>query len=132
MTDRLSAYQRLSGCKTAAAVRDLVTDWEGSWGEPPVEVLNLGWMAEVRVRARALGIERASMLKVRAVLDFHVTTTVAPTQIAELLASHPQRFSLDPHHERRLFVRFTPEEAEHPYHFLHWAFRQIETTSTPA
>ena len=132
---RLGAYRELSTCRTVDDVRRLIDRWESEWGEPPPEVLNLGWSAEARIRCRALGIERVTWMRVRVVLDFHPTTKVKPSRVAELVTRQPSRFSLnsgpsggaeaaEPGH--RLVVRFSPEEAETPYRFLHWVFRQLE------
>ena len=127
--ERLGAYQRLSACRTVGEVRDLIGDWEDLFGEPPPEVLNLGWQAEARVRARELGIERVAWLKVRTVLDFHPTTPVPAEHITALVTRESKRFSLGkgaPEGTTRLVVRFTDEEAGYPYRFLHWVFRKLE------
>jgi transcription-repair coupling factor (superfamily II helicase) len=132
---RLAAYRELGACRTVDEVRRLVDRWESEWGEPPPEVLNLGWSAEARIRARALGIERVTWMRVRVVLDFHPTTTVNPARIADLVTRQPRRFafgqaraaaSTDGKPGYRLEVRFSPEEGEAPYRFLHWVFRQLE------
>ena len=132
---RLSAYRTLGSCRTVDEVRRLIDAWESEWGEPPPEVLNLGWSAEARIRCRTLGIERVTWMRVRVVLDFHPTTTVQPERVAELVTRQPSRFSLNNASNRsvadaepghRLVVRFTPEEGEAPYRFLHWVFRQLE------
>jgi transcription-repair coupling factor (superfamily II helicase) len=127
MDDRLQAYRALASCREVPEIRRLLSEWEDTWGEPPRSVLNLGWQAEIRALARDLGIERIHWLKVRAHLDFHPTTPVPPDRIVRLLDDQPQRFSMDGDSGdgRRLVVRFTPEEAEHPFQFLHWALRQL-------
>jgi len=133
--ERLQAYRALGSCRTVDQVRRLIDRWETEWGEPPAEVLNLGWSAEARIRCRALGIERVTWMRVRVVLDFHPTTEVSPERIADLLSRQPSRFSLsnaahsnvaDAEPGHRLVVRFSPDEGETPYRFLHWVFRQLE------
>ncbi|NOY25659.1 MAG: transcription-repair coupling factor [Oligoflexia bacterium] len=133
LDDRLTEYRRIAVCRTPQQVRELVTGWEGRYGEPPTEVLNLGWLSEARLRCRDLGIERLSWLSLRAELDFHETSPVQAEQVLAILKRHPDRFSLGkrkgaPESEpaRRLKVRFTPQEGEHPFRFLHWVFRQLE------
>ncbi len=133
--ERLTEYRRLSACQTVAEVRDLVTRWEDTFGEPPPEVLNLGWMAETRVRCRELGIERVSWLRVRVLLDFHPTTPVPAERVAAVLKAHPERFGVsnaahsavpDAEPGHRIFARFDEEEAQYPFRFLHWVLRQFE------
>ncbi len=133
LDDRLTEYRRLAVCRTAQQVRDLVSAWEDRYGEPPAPVLNLGWTTEARLRCRELGIERVKFLSLRVELDFHETTPVQPEQIVDLVQQQPDRFQLvrrkgAPADEpaRRLRVRFTPAEGEHPFRFLHWALRELE------
>ena len=92
--ERLTAYRQLGSCREVEQVRHLIDRWEREWGEPPPEVLNLGWSAEARIRCRALGIERVTWMRVRVVLDFHPTTKVDPKRIAELVTRQPARFSM--------------------------------------
>ena len=126
---RLAAYRQLAACREVDEVRRLVDRWETEWGEPPPEVLNLGWAAEARIRCRGLGIERVTWLRVRTHLDFHPTTTVKPSKVLGLVKSQPARFSVSETAAgtTRLTVRFSPDEAEAPFRFLHWVFRQLET-----
>ncbi len=132
---RLEAYRELASCREVSQVRALVDRWEREWGEPPPEVLNLGWSAEARIRCRALGIERVNWLRVRVVLDFHPSTRVPAEVIARLVARHAGRFGLsdaahaamkDAEPGHRVVVRFGPEEGEAPFRFLHWVLRQVE------
>jgi len=123
VSERLVEYRRLAACRTVQQVRDLVSAWEDVWGEPPPEVLNLGWMAEAKVRCRALGIERLSWMKVRCVLDFHESTTVPPGRIGALVSKEASRFSFK---DGSLEVRFSQDEAEWPFRFLHWVLRRLE------
>jgi transcription-repair coupling factor (superfamily II helicase) len=127
---RVLEYRRLAACRSVEAVRDVIGAWEDEHGTPPPEVLNLGWQAEARIRARALGIEKVAWLKVRALLDLHETSTIPADRITRLMKEPLGRFSQE---ERapagcraRLAVRFTPEEAQYPFRFLHWAFRKLE------
>jgi transcription-repair coupling factor (superfamily II helicase) len=133
LSERLGAYRELAMCRTTDAVRGVLSDWENRFGEPPPEVLNLGWAAEAKVRARQLGIAHIRWKKVRVDLDFDPSSPVPPERIVELVSSDGQRFSLAPIPNQnsddgggRLVVRFTPAEGEWPFRFLHWVFRQFE------
>ena len=127
LDERLVEYRRLAVCRTVGQVQELIGAWEDRYGRPPPEVLNLGWIAEARVRCRSLGILRVSLLKVRMILDFHPSTPVTPGRIVQLLTEQPNRYALPkrrvanaPADEPwRLEVRVTPQEAEHPFRFLH-------------
>jgi transcription-repair coupling factor (superfamily II helicase) len=133
LEDRLSAYRALAMARTTDAVRSILGDWEDRYGEPPEEVLNLGWAAEAKVRARLLGVANIRWKKIRVDLDFDPSSTVSRERIVDLVSRDGQRFSLAPipgsdnPEGGRLVVRFTPEEGRWPFRFLHWVFRQFES-----
>jgi len=132
LEDRLSAYRSLAMCRTTDAVRAILGEWEDRFGEPPEEVLNLGWAAEAKVRARLLGISNVRWKKIRVDLDFDPSSPVSRERIVDLVSRNGERFSLAPipgsedADGGRLVVRFTPEEGRWPFRFLHWVFRQFE------
>ena len=136
LEERLSAYRSLAICRSTAEVRDVLAKWEDQYGEPPEEVLNLGWAAEAKVRARALGISHIRWKKIRVDLDFDPSTPVSRERIVQLVSRDGQRFALAPlpgsdqADGGRLVVRFTPEEGRWPFRFLHWVFRQFETDAS--
>ena len=130
--DRLTAYRELATSRSTDEVRSVLSDWEDRFGEPPPEVLNLGWAAEAKVRARHLGIAHIRWHQVRVDLDFDASSPVPPEAVVALVNQDGQRFNLAPipgqesSGATRLVVRFTPAEGEWPFRFLHWIFRQFE------
>lgn len=133
LDERLAAYRQLATARTLPAVRGLIDEWEDTYGEPPPEVLNLGWSAEARIRCRELGIDRVSWMRVRVALRFHETTPLTPDHIAAVIQSYPRRLSLgEEAGSTVLYARFTPAEGERPFRYLHWVFRQLELQLKPA
>jgi len=131
LDDRIAAYRRLSMAQSTQQVRGIISTWEDTWGEPPPEVLNLGWSAETKVRCRALGISHVRWKQVRVSLDFVDHTPVDPERIVALVTNSPERFSLaavpgSTEGAQRLVVRFSPDEGTWPFRFLHWLLRQLE------
>ena len=127
----MTAYRRLALARTTTDVRNILTQWEDLWGEPPPPVLNLGWAAEAKVRCRNLGIAHVRWKQVRVILDFAAQTSVAPESIVRLVTDNSERFSLGnvpgtQPEQQRLTVRFSPDEGQWPFRFLHWLFRQLE------
>ncbi|MCB9761528.1 MAG: transcription-repair coupling factor [Alphaproteobacteria bacterium] len=121
--ERLVLYRRLAGARTPAEVRDELDAIEDTNGELPVELVQLGRTLEIKCRCRALGVSRCAMLKVRAVLDLIEQTAVPDAKIEALVAAQPRRFKWS---DRRLEVRFTPEEGQQPFLFLHWVLGLLE------
>jgi transcription-repair coupling factor (superfamily II helicase) len=128
VTERVGEYRRLAACRTVQEARDVITLWENRYGEPPPEVLNLGWLTETRIRCRELGIERLSWLGVRVELELHETTPVPPSSVVTLVTKESDRFSFGRGsvEGRRLSVKFTSEEAQYPFRFLDWVLRRLE------
>jgi transcription-repair coupling factor (superfamily II helicase) len=131
LDDRIAAYRRLSAARSTAEVRALIGAWEETWGEPPPEVLNLGWSAETKVRCRDLGIQQIRWMQVRVSLDFAVHTQVDPDGLVALVGQQSERFSLSvvPRTEppvSRLMVRFSPEEGRWPFRFIHWLLGRLD------
>jgi transcription-repair coupling factor (superfamily II helicase) len=132
LNDRLGAYRHLAMSRSTEEVRRVLAGWEDQYGEPPAEVLNLGWAAEAKVRARKLGISHLRWKKIRVDLDFDESSSIPRERIVALVSKDGQRFSLAgiPGREGgaagRLVVRFTEAEGEWPFRFLHWLFRQLE------
>ncbi len=132
LNDRITAYRSLSAARSTEQVRAIIGAWEDAWGEPPPEVLNLGWAAETKVRCRALGIQSVRWKQVKVSLDFAAHTPADPARIVTLVGTHPERFSLStvPSSNpptQRLVARFSPEEGVWPFRFLHWLLRKLES-----
>ncbi len=116
--DRLTEYRYLSAAETPGQLRSLLDGMEERYGALPVELINLGWLLETRLRCRELGIARISWLKIRVELQLDASTCIDPKRLTALILRLPNRFSMA--HDDRLNVRFSAEEAEYPYRFLHW------------
>ena len=130
--DRLTEYRYLSRAETPGQLRSLLDGMEERYGELPVELLNLGWLLETRLRCRELGIARVSWLKIRVKLQIDESSAIDARRLAALILRLPNRFDMA--EDGLLSVRFTDEEAEYPFRFLHWLLTMLaeETVvSTP-
>ncbi len=128
VTERVAEYRRLAAARSVPEARDVIARWEDLYGEPPTEVLHLGWLTETKLRCRTLGIERLTWLQVRVELELHETTPIPPAHVIALVTREPDRFSFAKGgaQGKRLAVRFQAEEAEFPFRFLHWVLRRLE------
>ena len=123
LPERLETYQRLARARSRDEVRGIIDALEGRHGQPPPEVVNLGWLSESRVRCRELGIENVAFLKVRLLVKLHAPTQVNPRTLERLLAAEPARFRRLG--ERDIEVRFTPDEGAHPFRVLEWVLQRL-------
>ncbi len=122
--DRLTEYRYLSGAETPGQLRSLLDGMEDRYGELPVELLNLGWLLETRLRCRELGIARVSWLKIRVTLQIDESSAIDPKRLTALMLRLPNRFTMSDDHT--LQVRFSAEEAEYPFRFLHWLLTMLQ------
>ena len=133
--ERLAAYRALAACRGAAEVRDLLGAWEDRWGAPPEPVLHLGWVAEAKVRARALGLGRVSVGRGRIRAELHETSTLPEAGLRALATRERDRFTLPgaPASGRPPAVeaRVMPDEAGHPFRVLHWVLQRLEGLLEP-
>ncbi|MDP6931580.1 MAG: transcription-repair coupling factor [Myxococcota bacterium] len=124
---RLVEYRRLASARTPADARSLLDSWEERFGDPPREVLNLGWQAEARLRCRELGIRHVSWLKERVELRLVDSSPIEDSALLAITTDYPKRFSLpDSPHGKTVQARFTPQEGEWPFRFLHWVFEMLQ------
>lgn len=124
VAERLEEYRLLSLQETPARVRACLDAMEERLGSLPPEVLNLGWLLELRLRCRELGVARLAWLRVRAELRLAEQSLLSPERLAALVKKAPDRLACP--EPGVLHARFTPQEAEHPFRFLHWMLRLLE------
>ena len=120
----MSIHRYLSGAETPGQLRSLLDGMEDRYGELPVELLNLGWLLETRLRCRELGIARVSWLKIRVTLQIDESSAIDPKRLTALMLRLPNRFTMSDDHT--LQVRFSAEEAEYPFRFLHWLLTMLQ------
>ena len=129
MEDRLREYQMLSRSDTPSEVRAAVDRLEDRLGPAPKPLVNLSWMLQLRLRCRALAISHIHWLQVRVLLDRVEGSPLTDAFIDARAAEMPARLRRLP--DGKVEVRFTEEEAEFPFRFLHWVLRLFETQVLP-
>jgi transcription-repair coupling factor (superfamily II helicase) len=127
--ERLTEYRYLSAAENPAQLRSLLDGMEERYGELPVELLNLGWLLETRLRCRELGVARLTWMKVRVELQLDPATPLDPRRLTAFVLRLPNRFSMTA--DDRLQVRFSHEEAEYPFRFLHWLLSTLQEEAVP-
>jgi transcription-repair coupling factor (superfamily II helicase) len=122
--ERLDAYQALARARTREEVRRILGRLEQRHGELPQEGVHLGWLSESRVRARALGLARIAVLKVRVIVEPGPRPKVNPETLVRLLEREPNRFRR--HGDSGIEMRFTPDEGEHPFRLIEHLLARLE------
>jgi transcription-repair coupling factor (superfamily II helicase) len=84
---RLALYKRLAEIERAEEVADARAELTDRYGPPPPAVEGLLDVVELRVAARALGIERVEAGNGRAVLTFAASTPVTPSHMLKAIAA---------------------------------------------
>jgi transcription-repair coupling factor (superfamily II helicase) len=126
--DRLTEYRYLSRAETPAQLRSLMDGMEERYGELPVELLNLGWLLQTRLHCRELGIARVSWLKIRVELQLDESSPLDTKRLTALALRFPNRFGIP--EDGRMQVRFSAEEAQYPFRFLHWVLTTLGQETT--
>jgi hypothetical protein len=86
--------------------------------------VHLGWLSESRVRARALGLARIAVLKVRVIVEPGPRPKVHTETLVRLLEREPNRFRR--HGDSGIEMRFTPDEGEHPFRLIEHLLARLE------
>jgi transcription-repair coupling factor (superfamily II helicase) len=110
--------------RSAGHVREVAAELEDRFGEAPLPALALARFHEIRAECRRLGIARCDWLQVRCMLEFTEDALVSAQHLVALARDLPARMKM--RNPTTLEVRFSPEEGNQPYAFLHWVFRQLE------
>jgi len=125
---RLKSYRKLATACAFTDIQRLLDDWEQQFGEIPGQAMQTARLAEIRVWARLLGIERIDWLKTRVRIIAHPSSTIPWQNLKELSKQDPKRFELQSFKDDiwQLFARFSPEESKQPLHFFQWLFPILE------
>jgi transcription-repair coupling factor (superfamily II helicase) len=124
--ERLGWYQRLAEADREERVEACLDELESEYGDLPEAARNLGALMSVRLACRALGIERASWLKVRVTLQLHPSSPLDDATLAAVVSRHPKRFEVSTGVPRTFTARFTPRDAERPLRYLRWVLANLE------
>lgn len=123
LPDRLQGYQDLALARTQKEAERAFAVLVERNGKAPAEATTLLRVTNLRIRCRELGIERLSMLKVRALIRV-VKGAPGPAweKAAQLGKENPRRWKWE---EGELEVRFAPEEAVDVWRFVNWVLGSL-------
>lgn len=92
---RLSLYKQLASCKTAADIDEFQVECIDRFGLLPDSAKNLVKVAQLKVRAKALGITKVDLSAAGGSLEFREDTPVDPGYIIQLVQTQPDTFKFE-------------------------------------
>jgi len=107
---RLVLYKRIAGAADSEALRDLQIEMIDRFGLLPPPAKNLFRLAEIRLKAQALGLTKVEAGPQGGVLVFSEQPAVDPMRVIKLIQQRPTVYKLEG--QQRLRFKQTLEDAE--------------------
>jgi len=108
---RLTLYKRIASAPDASVLRDLQVEMIDRFGLLPEPTKHLFQIAELRQKARAIGISRVDFGETGGRIEFTENTSANPTALLEMIQRQPSDYKLQgPHKLRIMFDEESVEE----------------------
>lgn len=108
---RLTLYKRIASAPDEAALRDLQVEMIDRFGLLPPQTKHLFQVAELRQKARAIGVRRIDFGETGGRIEFAQDTRANPAALLELIQQQPFDYKLQgPHKLRIMFDEESVEE----------------------
>lgn len=102
---RLSLYKRIATCRDLDALKDLQIELIDRFGLLPDSAKNLVTIAEIKVAAMPIGINKIEMGKQGGFFEFSEATKVNPAFIIKLIQSQPTLYKLEGSNKLKLNLK---------------------------
>ncbi|MGB5292492.1 MAG: transcription-repair coupling factor [Lysobacterales bacterium] len=99
---RLTLYKRIASATDAAALRELQVEMIDRFGLLPQQTKYLFQVAELRQKARAIGVRRVDFGDTGGRIEFNEDTCANPVALLEMIQRHPFDYKLQGPHKLRL------------------------------
>jgi transcription-repair coupling factor (superfamily II helicase) len=99
---RLTLYKRIASATDAKDLRDLQVEMIDRFGLLPQPTKHLFQVAELRQKARAIGVKRVDFGETGGRIEFNEDTSANPVALLELIQRHPYDYQLQGPHKLRL------------------------------
>eukprot|EP01093_Parvamoeba_rugata_P011000 TRINITY_DN29_c0_g1_i3.p1 TRINITY_DN29_c0_g1~~TRINITY_DN29_c0_g1_i3.p1 ORF type:complete len:1169 (+),score=297.13 TRINITY_DN29_c0_g1_i3:8470-11976(+) len=99
---RLSLYKRLASCKTQDDVDEFQVECIDRFGLLPDAAKNLVQVAEIKLKAEALGVLKIDLSSQGGTIEFKESTNVDPGYIIQLVQTKPNTFKFEGSQKLRL------------------------------
>ena len=92
---RLSLYKKLAGCKSIEQINEFQIELIDRFGLLPQAAKNLIRIAELKLDAKQVGINKIDATVKGAVIEFHQDTKVEPGYIIRLIQTQSDKYKLE-------------------------------------
>ena len=108
---RLTLYKRIASASDEAGLRELQVEMIDRFGLLPPQTKHLFQIAELRQKARTIGVSRIDFGETGGRIEFAEDTTADPAALLKMIQTHPFDYKLQgPHKLRILFDEESVEE----------------------
>ena len=107
---RLTLYKRIASAKDEPALRELQVEMIDRFGLLPQQTKHLFQIAELRQKARAIGVSRVDFGETGGRIEFNEDTTANPAALLQMIQKHPFDYKLQGPHKLRII--FDEESVE--------------------
>ena len=107
---RLTLYKRIASARNEADLRDLQVEMIDRFGLLPPQTKHLFQIAELRQKARAIGVSRIDFSETGGRFEFAENTTANPAALLEMIQKQPFDYKLQG--PSKLRILFDVESAE--------------------
>jgi transcription-repair coupling factor (superfamily II helicase) len=99
---RLTLYKRIASAADSDALRELQVEMIDRFGLLPQQTKHLFQVAELRQKARAIGVRRVDFGETGGRIEFNEDTCANPVALLEMIQRHPFDYKLQGPHKLRL------------------------------
>ena len=125
---RLSAYRRMATARSFEDTQSILDDWEEQFGPIPELAMQTLQIAEIRMWARNLGIERMDWHQSNLRLISHISSPISCTRLSKYCAQNNKwRFSEFKKDIWQLQVAFSYEDSKEPLIFIQQLYPKLES-----
>lgn len=129
---RLTAYRRMATARSFEDMQSILDDWEEQYGPVPELALQTLRIAEIRMWARNLGIERIDWLKSNLRLISHPSSPLSSESISKYCERNKKwRFTPFKKDIWQLQIPFSYEESKEPLIFINNLYPKLESLLPP-
>ena len=114
---RLTLYKRIASATDEHALRDLQVEMIDRFGLLPEQTKHLFQIAELRQKARAIGVRRVDFGETGGRIEFTEDTTANPVALLEMIQKQPFDYKLQGPHKLRLM--FDQESVDERFKLSH-------------